>query len=461
MSHIYLSVANRKELLGEYVYYLLEQRGGFKNIKQNLAKYIYTKLGKSKNIKKLDFITNLSVQDFNYLLNEHLKYKLQGKNKKFDSFTLPSVLTDNQFKNRSPLEIREEGEDSSYLLIEDILRKGFPVAVGEDLYIFYMGEVPIDIYQKFYQEKRDLSHSTTISLSYSNKQKDVKIFMLEDRDYFNSLLFIYSLVGVLKEPEIKKYQLENKISRVVVWKKTEGGGSFFEITNLSFVLKLLLTEEEVHRTNLAKFIGYLFAIRNVLSSMGKNEKIVEKLLDEFAYYLLVKNLLDAHIINYVSHLTVFLYKQTWIKVINKYFIIKFMEEVVGLKLDEYFILGQELRSKIYGLVQEQKGISLEKADNKQKNEIIEDAEKIIDRFAKDLRNEELPEYFAETFERDIVWLKSRGLRISKDLSERFAKLIYDLKTSDLSKFYLIKASVILGLLSPVSKTEEELSEEVE
>ncbi len=448
MGHIYLSTAPKKELFGEYVYYLLVQRGGFQNITQTLQSYITSKLKKKKNIKKEEFINNLNPQDFNYLFDEHLKYKLEQR-KQFDTFTLPSVLTQNQFKNRSPLEIYQEKERYSYHLIKDILEKGFPIVAGNSLYVFYIGEIPYDVYQKFYDQKENLRYATEIPLEYKDKKINISVFMLEDRDYFNALLFLYALVGILKEPEIEK------VDRIIIWKRKEGGGSFFEITDLRFVLNLLYKKEEkTYETNLAKFIAYLFAIRGELIRKNKNEKIIERLLDEFSYYILIKKMLDSYVINQTVNLTVALYKESWIKILNKQFIVKLMEEVTGYKMDEYFKLGQELRSKIYSLIQEQKGISLERANEKQKREIIEDAEKLIDRLAKDLRNEELPEYFAETFERDIVWLKSRGLKISKELSEKFAKLMYDLKTSDLSRFYLIKASIILGLLSPVQKAEE-------
>lgn len=459
MGHIYLSNTHKEKLLGEYVYYWLRQGGRFQNIPRYLTEYITERVGKSRKIEEPDFLSNLNLKDFNYLFNEFLKYKLERK--KFDTFTLPSVLTESQFKNRAPLEIYQEKEKISYISIKNILEKGFPVIARNSLYIFYIGEdIPISVYQKFYDNKQDLKHSTNIPLEYSNKTEDINVFMLEDRDYFNTLLFLYSLAGILKEPEIRDEVKD--INEIIVWKKREGSGSFFTITDLDFILRLLLSEEEVHRTNLAKFIAYLFNLRRILSNQNK-EKIIEKLLDEFAYYLLVKHMLDPHVIDQVVRLTVSLYADYRMKGLNKYYVVKFMEEITGYKLDEYFELGLELRSAIYKMVRKE----LEQYDKNKENvsedkdkKVFELADKIIDRLAKDLRNESLPGHFAETFERDIVWLKSRGLIISESLSEKFAKLMYDLRTSDLSKFYLIKASIILGLLSSV-KISKEISLEVE
>ncbi len=435
MSHIYLSNSPEKELFGEYVYYLLVQRGGFQNIKKDLREYILNKVGKKK-ISKSEFLSKLSLQDFNYLFERHIASKFFDKSRKFDTFTLPSVLTANQFRNRSPLEIVEEKEEKNYILLKDILEKGFPLAVSGTLYVFFIGEVSIDVYHKFYQGKNNLFYSTLIKIA--NEEKGQLVFMLENRDYFNTLLFLYALVGILKEPEVRREMPK----RVIVWKRSEGEGSFFEITKLDYVISLLSNKRKVDKTSLAKTIALFFALRSILEKRG-NEKVIDKLLDEFAYYLLVKQALDPFVIDQLVSLIVKLNSQSWIRTLNKKFVVEFMEEATNYKYDDYFQLGQDLRSKIYTMV----------------NGNLEQFEKIIDRFAKDLRNEELPEYFAETFERDLVWLKTRGLKLSKDLTEKIGKLLLELKTQDLGRFYLIKAAIILGLISPLARESSESKEE--
>lgn len=442
IKHIFLSTYTNDKLLGEYVYYLLSQKGRFQNISEELREYIKQKIGEGRNIKKVDFLNKMKLEDFNILFEKHLKNKLLKEDRKFDTYTLPSVITEEQFKNRSPIHIPQEDEDKSYNLIKDILTKGFPVVAGSSLYVFYIGDVDESLYWKFYENKDNLSHFTSVSLEYARRRKNVKLFMLENRDYFNTLLFLFSVVGIIKELG-KQKRLEN----IIVWKKKEGEGSFFEIKDLEFIIKLLSSERSVHRTNLAKFLGYLFTIRDIL--FNKNKNVIDKILEEFSYYLLVKKILDPYVIEQTIRFTTYFYNIDSIRFLNKEFILGLMEEITGYNLEEYFELGQMLRSKIHSLISKKFGGKEDK-----KKEINEEFEKIVDRLAKDLRNELLPEYFIETLERDLVWLKGRGFKLSKEISEKLAKLAYDLKTSDLSKFYLIKASIILGLLSPPLRAEK-------
>ncbi|MFH7903754.1 MAG: hypothetical protein QW409_02260 [Candidatus Aenigmatarchaeota archaeon] len=458
-SHIYFSSSPQKHLFAEYIYNLLQQRGGFNNINKELRDYIYNKIGKpekkNKRIKE-EFKEKITLGDLNYLLKKFIEIKLKSKKKKFDSFILPSFISRDQFKNMSPIEIIHENNLLVYNLLENIFRYGFPLTAGNSLYIFYIDpeliekNVLYEIHQGFYQNLEKLSYSLQVYFNLvDNRKTEVirEIYMLEDRDYFNSLLFIISLKDILNN--IDKNLIKNiENSEIIVWKKSEMRGSVFILSNLKFVLDLI--GDSLRSSELVKLLGYTFLIRSFLENPDK----MDNLLDNFSYYLLVKNILDYKFIEELIKYTIDYYKEKYnIKFLNKYFIINFMEKVSNYNLYIFFDLGQKLRKNIFGMISDQFKKSNKNSDqNKQK--LYEEVDKYIDRIAKDLRNEELPEYFIETFEKDIVWLKSRGMNISSELSDLFRKLVEEINKSDLPRFYLIKAAIILGLLSPSSKNEE-------
>jgi len=424
LTHVYFSTCPKKELFGEYIYHLLQQKGRFTNINLSLRKYIENAVGTNKP-KLENFRMNLSLQDMNLIFDQHINSKL-NKNK-LDSFTLPSIISHNRFKNRSPLPIRHEKNPNSYFLIEDILTNGFPVVTKggktASLYVFYIGNIQdINIYQAFYQPKDNLSHFERIA--------DINCSMLPERDYFNSLLFIIGISTIIAE--IKGARREFQFNNLIVWKKAVMEGSYIEFSDLEFLLKLL--GERPKDSELAYLLAYFFAIRNELRRMNKgNEEIIESLLDKLSYSLLVKKALDASVINQLSGISVDLWENSgMIKNINKEFIISFMEKTTDKGLSTYFDLGQELGKKIFGLCKGDK----------------EEASKIIDRLAKELRNEQLPGTFAETLERNLIKLRDKGLVIDEDIGNKLKELSTELLVCDLSTFYLIKSAMIFGLISP-------------
>jgi len=445
MGHIYFGKSTKHTAYKEYIVNWL---GNIHNVKGDVR----MKIGEIIKRKNPNINIPLDKNKYPLIKEEHLSILSQMEldevfkiaifdkfsSNKFDSYIVPSIITQDKFLNRNPYEIEHEiyDLDKSKKEMMDILEKGFPVLINRGLYVFYVPNLylqqgDINIYDLF----DNLYPSDTIK-----KLSTLKFF--KNRDYWNTLIFLINIFIVLYD---LKYKIK-RTSEVIVWKKQKMEGSLFVIPEAGF-LKIyeLLGEGKINpkNTNLYYILELLIRLHNILKKYNQ-QKAVEKIADIFSYYLLAKQVLDSNFINNLVKILVEISSQQigkTIKFLNKYFIIKFMKEMTNYQLDEYFNLGQLLGSKIYELFQDPS-----------------DAEKLVDRFAKDLRNEDLPEYFAETFEKDIVWLKSRGLDISEDLSEKFGKLIYDLRTSDLSKFYLIKASIILGLLSHVPKAKKKVQE---
>jgi hypothetical protein len=415
IKHIYLSTCPTKELLAEYVYRLITLRGNLTNAPNEIKSYIRTKII-NRNLKS-GFVNTLTLNDLNWCFCKFLKIKLHEQ-KKFDSFTLPSSISNNQFKNRSPLPILQEKREDSYKLIEKILTYGFPIVVGNSLYVFYCGEVKlIEIYRSFYQEKKNLKHYEKIA--------GIRCEMIEGRDYLNALIFIIGVSTLIKE-----LKLNYAFNSLVVWRKAEMEGSFFELSELEWILNLL--GKSPKDSNLSHVLAYFYMIRNLCKKDKKNKVIIESLLEKFSYYLLEKNVPDSYVINQLVHFSVELWrKENKIKILNKKFIVKFMEEATNQSLNEYFELGQIIRNGVYAVGGKK-----------------EESDKIIDRLAKDLRNESLPGGFAETLQRDLIRLKDKGFVISKELGEKLKELSSKLFVCDLFTFYLIKSSIIFGLLSP-------------
>jgi hypothetical protein len=422
--------------MSEYLYHLLEQKGIRLNmLDRATSQLIENATNKRKGIKKED-ILNIDLSTLNKIFDAHLSYKLSQR-KQFDTFTLPSVISRNQFKNRSPLGIQQENNILNFVLIREILEKGFPIVVRNSLYIFYFPvEVNKEIYNHFYSNKRALNHYERIRI----EDQDKLIELREGRDYLNSLIFLLSFYSLLAQ-----LKLIFKVDRVIAWKKSTMEGSFFEISNLKFVERLF--GEHPKDSNLAKFLAYFYVLKDCFEEREWNTEIIYNLLEKFSYYLLVKNILDSNVIENLTKISIKLWKDSpRIKNISKKFIIDFMEKASGVRyLNEYFELGQLIRGGIYGM------IYARGSENEKK--IHEEASKIIDKLAKDLRNEILPGNFLEAFERDLVWLIGRGFRVSKDFREKLDKLSLELKVCDLSTFYLMKASLIFGLISPHSSEE--------
>jgi hypothetical protein len=429
----------------EYLLYLLQQRGGFQNVPGNTKKLLIEKIGdlRLENFRQKD----LSISDYQNLFNTFLKEKIEKG--EFDSFTLPCCISEGKFKNRSPQEILYEFDKENFVKLSDVLCKGFPIIVENSLYVFYIGKIEGSIYAQFYRDFSDESRNYTlrnfrIPLSELFGET-ITLRPLDDRPFYNSLLFLLKLYTILIDTNSINNIRHNQ--DLIVWVKKEMEGKVLIIKDVLYIFNKFLKErsgkyiEVLKDSNLVRLLAYLQKIKESYRKSGKNDTIIDSLIDKFAFFLLVHHDVDPHVFDQIAILSVDIYEN--IGYINKNFIVTFMGEVKQKSFSEYFELGQEIGKSIYATYSSRLSKS-----GKNENEIREEIKKIILRVVKDLRNEELPGYFLEALEKNLISLKSDGVNFRERIGELLGKLSLVLETCDLSTFYLIKASIILGMISP-------------
>jgi hypothetical protein len=430
----------------EYLLYLLQQRGGFQNVPGQTKKLLIEKIGdlRLENFRQ----KGLSISDYQNLFNTFLKEKVEEKGE-FDSFILPCCISKGKFRNRSPQEILYELDKENFVKLSDILCKGFPIIVEDSLYIFYIGEIESSIYAYFYRDFSDESRNYSLGnfRIYLTELfgENIALRLVDGRPFYNSLLFLLKLYTVLIDTDsIDKVRRKQDL---VLWMKKEMEGKVLIIKDVLYIFDNFLKRkngkyiEVLKDSNLVRLLAYLQKIKESYRKSGKNDTIIDSLIDKFAFFLLVHHDVDPYVFDQIAILSVDVYDN--IGYINKGFIITFMEEVKQKSFSEYFELGQEIGKSIYDAYSSRLSKS-----GKNENEIREEIKKIILRVAKDLRNEELPGYFLEALEKNLISLKSDGVNFRERVGKLLGKLSLVLETCDLSTFYLIKASIILGMISP-------------
>lgn len=423
-----------------YREYIINLLSPIRNLPEELRE-MYSKTLLEDNKKTLK--KTIKLDDLNNLFNKFVNIKFNKKSKRFDSFILPTIITRDRFYNRSPMIIIQEEEEESYKLLKNILVYGFPIVCRStngdvELYIFYIDKNKVgerflrNLQANFYLNMKSLS-DLAIKLSSENY-----LLRAYGKNYYNTLLFIIKIFDIISTSFIEDKDKIYRANELIVWKKATGRGFFSIFSDLKYIFKFLEKEISIQNASLVSTLENIFWLKKYVK-----EEIIYDLLDKFSYSLLKKHTLDVKVINtitsfYVKHYREISFNIERLKNLRK--IIEFMEEATKKSYEEYFQLGQIIRKRIWGKVVEMKDLS-----NEKRGEIFE---KIIDRFSKDLRNEEQPGFFANTFVKNLIRLKDLGIIIDKELSSYLQKLSYELRTCNLSDFYLIKSAIILGLISP-------------